>query len=158
MSSAATGLWFLHPPGALGMMTVCRVVGDGDRSACGRGPRPMPRKSSTRSDYGRSATQFSTTNITHLRIVFGRDAAPGGGLGGWEVGMRAVAAGKSGAHLRFTRMARPSVSKEIMCDPVGETAMHSISVRFSLGRVVLEERWRSTSVTRLPTLVRGGCP
>ena len=80
-------------------------------------------------------------------MVGGRGCAPSAG-------------GKDGrgAHLRFTRMARPSVSKEIMCDPVGETAMHSISVRFSLGRVVLEERWRSTSVTRLPTLVSRWLP
>lgn len=28
------------------------------------------------------------------------------------------------SHLRLTRMARPSVSKEIMCRPEGDTAMH----------------------------------
>ena len=55
-------------------------------------------------------------------------------------------------------MARPSVSNEIMCEPFGDTAMHAMSVRFSLGSVVLELMCRSTSLTRLPTLVRRCVP
>lgn len=53
-------------------------------------------------------------------------------------------------HLRLTKIARPSVSKEIMCAPLGDTAMHWISVKFSEGKVVLDESVKSTSVTLLP--------
>lgn len=64
----------------------------------------------------------------------------------------------SRAHLRLTRMARPSVSNEIMCEPLGDTAMHRISVRFSHGSVWLELICRSTSITRLPTEVSRWLP
>jgi hypothetical protein len=48
-------------------------------------------------------------------------------------------------------MARPSVSKESMCIPEGDTAVHWISVRFSHGSVALDDSCRSTSFTRFPT-------
>ena len=56
-------------------------------------------------------------------------------------------------HLKLTSMALPSVSNEIMCDPLGDTATHCISVRFSDGNVAHDDSVRSTSVTRLPMLV-----
>lgn len=62
------------------------------------------------------------------------------------------------AYLKFTRMALPSVSNEIMCDPLGDTATHWISVKFSQGSVVLDDSVRSTSVTRFPTLVNSFVP
>lgn len=61
-------------------------------------------------------------------------------------------------YLRFTKIARPSVSKEIMCDPLGDTAMHRVSVRFSDGNVVDEDKVRSTSETRFPMLVNNLVP
>ena len=64
----------------------------------------------------------------------------------------------SETHRRLTRMARPSVSKEIMCRPDGDTAVHCISVKFSHGSVVLDDSCKSTSVTRLPTDVNRWLP
>ena len=61
-------------------------------------------------------------------------------------------------HLKLTSMALPSVSNEIMCDPLGDTATHWISVRFSEGNVAHEDSVRSTSVTRLPMLVNSFVP
>ena len=58
----------------------------------------------------------------------------------------------------MTSMALPSVSNEIMCDPLGDTATHWISVRFSEGNVAHEDSVRSTSVTRLPMLVNSFVP
>jgi len=61
-------------------------------------------------------------------------------------------------HLKLTSMALPSVSNEIMCDPLGDTATHWISVRFSDGNVAHDDSVRSTSVTRLPMLVNSFVP
>lgn len=66
--------------------------------------------------------------------------------------------GSCGTHLRFTSSALPSVSNDIMCEPLGDTAMHRISVRFSHGSVWLELICRSTSITRLPTEVSRWLP
>ena len=55
-------------------------------------------------------------------------------------------------HLKLTSMALPSVSNEIMCDPLGDTATHWISVRFSDGNVAHDDAHRANNAS----IPRGG--